>query len=115
MGTQFSAKASGLPEGCIEVPFGYLTALGEGMTSEAVAAFIVEPIQGKGVIMPPDEYLGGVRAVPEVCDTARRRRNPDRVLVARAGFLRASTGASSRTLCSWPNHFRAATFRWAPC
>ncbi|MCY0898333.1 MAG: aspartate aminotransferase family protein [Firmicutes bacterium] len=47
------------------VPYGDLTALAREM-SEEVAAVIVEPIQGEGgIVVPPDEYLPGVRAL---CD-----------------------------------------------
>src|SRR5712692_6636753 len=47
-----------LPE-CIEIPFGDLDALERALASRKIAAFIVEPIQGKGVIVPGDEYLRG--------------------------------------------------------
>lgn len=43
--------------GCLSVPFNDLTALEEALRNQDVAAFIVEPIQGKGVNMPSDEYL----------------------------------------------------------
>lgn len=43
--------------GCLSVPFDDLTALEEALRNRDVAAFIVEPIQGKGVNMPSDEYL----------------------------------------------------------
>ena len=43
--------------GCLSVPFNDLTALEEALRNRDVAAFIVEPIQGKGVNMPTDEYL----------------------------------------------------------
>jgi ornithine--oxo-acid transaminase len=52
-----------LPE-CAEVPFGNLDALERALAPRAVAAFIVEPIQGKGVIVPDDNYL---RAALELC------------------------------------------------
>lgn len=45
-----------LPE-CIQVPFNDLEALAEALAGDDVAAFIVEPIQGKGVNMPADDYL----------------------------------------------------------
>jgi ornithine--oxo-acid transaminase len=47
-----------LPD-CIEIPFNDLDALERALASQKVAAFIVEPIQGKGVIVPDDDYLRG--------------------------------------------------------
>src|SRR6185312_6873813 len=41
--------------GCIAIPFNDLAALEQALSSRQVAAFIVEPIQGKGVNMPTDE------------------------------------------------------------
>jgi ornithine--oxo-acid transaminase len=45
--------------GCIEIPFNDLDALERALASQDIAAFIVEPIQGKGVIVPDDDYLRG--------------------------------------------------------
>jgi len=45
-----------LPD-CVEVRFNDLAALEQALSSRKVAAFIVEPIQGKGVVMPDDDYL----------------------------------------------------------
>jgi ornithine--oxo-acid transaminase len=45
-----------LPD-CIRVPFNDLPALERALSTRNVAAFIVEPIQGKGVNMPSDAYL----------------------------------------------------------
>jgi ornithine--oxo-acid transaminase len=42
---------------CIEVPFNDLAALERALASRNVAAFIVEPIQGKGVNVPDPSYL----------------------------------------------------------
>lgn len=47
-----------LPD-CIEVDFNDLAALEKALSSRQVAAFIVEPIQGKGVNLPDDGYLRG--------------------------------------------------------
>jgi ornithine--oxo-acid transaminase len=47
-----------LPE-CHPVPFNDLAALEQVLKSRKVAAFIVEPIQGKGVNLPDDGYLAG--------------------------------------------------------
>ncbi|MGH7881182.1 MAG: aspartate aminotransferase family protein, partial [Candidatus Binataceae bacterium] len=44
---------------CIEVPFNDLAALDRALASRTIAAFIVEPIQGKGVVVPDDDYLRG--------------------------------------------------------
>jgi ornithine--oxo-acid transaminase len=51
-----------LPD-CREVPFNDLQALEEILRKRDVAAFFVEPIQGKGVNMPDDNYLTGVQAL----------------------------------------------------
>jgi len=47
-----------LPE-CTQIPFNDLAALERALASRQVAAFIVEPIQGKGIITPDDGYLQG--------------------------------------------------------
>ncbi|MEQ1739941.1 MAG: aspartate aminotransferase family protein [Methyloglobulus sp.] len=43
--------------GCSSVPFNDLAALEQTLSNKDVAAFIVEPIQGKGVNLPDDNYL----------------------------------------------------------
>jgi ornithine--oxo-acid transaminase len=43
-----------------EVPFDDLAALEEALRGRDVAAFFIEPIQGKGVNIPHDDYLKGV-------------------------------------------------------
>ena len=45
-----------LPD-CVEVPFNDLAALERALASRKFAAFIVEPIQGKGVNIPDQNYL----------------------------------------------------------
>jgi ornithine--oxo-acid transaminase len=52
-----------LPD-CIKIPFNDLAALEQALTSKKIAAFIVEPIQGKGVHIPDDGYL---RGAAELC------------------------------------------------
>ncbi|MBA7487106.1 Aminotransferase PigE [subsurface metagenome] len=49
--------------GCTPVPFNDLEALERALSSKQVAAFIVEPIQGKGVNLPTDEFLPGAMAL----------------------------------------------------
>jgi ornithine--oxo-acid transaminase len=49
--------------GCTLIPFNDLAALEQALSSRQVAAFIVEPIQGKGVNMPTDEFLPGAAAL----------------------------------------------------
>jgi len=49
--------------GCTPIPFNDLAALEQALSSRQVAAFIVEPIQGKGVNMPTDEFLPGALAL----------------------------------------------------
>ena len=43
--------------GCSSVPFNNLSRLESALAAGDVAAFVVEPIQGKGVNIPDDEYL----------------------------------------------------------
>ena len=50
-----------LPD-CSAVPFGDAAALQRELDSGDVAAFIVEPIQGKGVNLPPPDYLERAQA-----------------------------------------------------
>jgi ornithine--oxo-acid transaminase len=45
-----------LPD-CIRVPFNDLAALERALASRTIAAFFVEPVQGKGVNLPADDYL----------------------------------------------------------
>ncbi len=42
---------------CVRIPFNDLFALEKALHSRTIAAFIVEPIQGKGVNMPANDYL----------------------------------------------------------
>jgi len=49
--------------GCTSIPFNDLAALERALSSKQVAAFIVEPIQGKGVNLPTDEFLPGALAL----------------------------------------------------
>ena len=55
----FRAGFGPLVPDCIEVAFNDLAALEQALASRTVAAFFVEPIQGKGVILPDDGYLQG--------------------------------------------------------
>jgi ornithine--oxo-acid transaminase len=47
--------------GCDPVPFGDLDALERELAGSDVAAFVVEPVQGKGVNLPPEGYLFGAQ------------------------------------------------------
>jgi ornithine--oxo-acid transaminase len=47
--------------GCEPVPWGDLDALELALARGDVAAFVVEPVQGKGVHLPPDGYLAGAQ------------------------------------------------------
>src|SRR6201988_85036 len=49
--------------GCTAIPFNDLAALERALSSKQVAAFTVEPIQGKGVNLPTDEFLPGALAL----------------------------------------------------
>jgi ornithine--oxo-acid transaminase len=61
---EFTKRFQPLLPGFANVPFGDLDALERELRSEDVALFIVEPIQGKGVNLPPPGYLEGAQ---ELC------------------------------------------------
>jgi ornithine--oxo-acid transaminase len=61
---EFTARFRPLLPGFSHVPFGDLDALEAELRSEEVALFIVEPVQGKGIHLPPDGYLAGAQ---ELC------------------------------------------------
>ena len=54
---EFRAGFGPFLPGCDPVPFGDADALAQELAREDVAALILEPIQGKGVNLPPDGYL----------------------------------------------------------
>ena len=43
--------------GCVRIPFNDIAALEQALQARTIAAFIAEPIQGKGVNLPSDRYL----------------------------------------------------------
>src|SRR6201989_1069466 len=61
--SNFRAGFEPLLPGCTAVPFNDLAALEHALSSREIAAVIVEPIQGKGVNMPTDEFLPGAAAL----------------------------------------------------
>jgi ornithine--oxo-acid transaminase len=60
----FVARFGPLLPGFSQVPFGDLDALERELRGEDVALFLVEPVQGKGVNLPPPGYLEGTQ---ELC------------------------------------------------
>jgi ornithine--oxo-acid transaminase len=60
----FVERFGPLLPGFSRVPFGDLDALEEELRREDVALFLVEPVQGKGVNLPPAGYLEGAQ---ELC------------------------------------------------
>jgi ornithine--oxo-acid transaminase len=75
------------------VPYGDLAALRAAVTPDTVAV-LVEPIQGEaGVVVPPAEYLAGVR---EICDDHRLLFVADEVQsgLGRTGHLLATRAAA---------------------
>jgi ornithine--oxo-acid transaminase len=59
---EFRERFGELLPGSHAVPFGDLDALRAQLAREDVAMFLVEPIQGKGVHLPPPGYLEGAQA-----------------------------------------------------
>jgi ornithine--oxo-acid transaminase len=64
---EFRERFGPLLPGCEAVPFGDLDGLERALAPRDVAAFIVEPIQGKGVYIPDGNYL---RSAQELCRRA---------------------------------------------
>ena len=62
---EFRDRNEPLLPGCVCVPFNDTAALEAELSGGDVAAFIVEPIQGKGVFVPDDAYLPEAR---RLCD-----------------------------------------------
>jgi ornithine--oxo-acid transaminase len=60
---EFTARFQPLLRGFAQVPFGDLDALEQELRREDVALFLVEPIQGKGINLPPEGYLEGAQAL----------------------------------------------------
>jgi ornithine--oxo-acid transaminase len=60
-GAEFRDGFGPLLPGCDPVGFGDLDALERELARGDVAAFVVEPVQGKGVNLPPAEYLQGAQ------------------------------------------------------
>jgi ornithine--oxo-acid transaminase len=54
---EFKARFQPLLPDFDQVPFGDLEALEDALRREDVALFLVEPVQGKGIHLPPDGYL----------------------------------------------------------
>jgi ornithine--oxo-acid transaminase len=61
---EFTDRFGPLLPGFERVPFGDLEMLEEQLRREDVAVFLVEPVQGKGVNLPPEGYLAGAQ---ELC------------------------------------------------
>jgi ornithine--oxo-acid transaminase len=61
---EFTDRFQPLLPGFSRVPFGDLAALEKELLRGDVAVFLVEPVQGKGVHLPPDGYLEGAQ---ELC------------------------------------------------
>src|SRR5437879_5513834 len=61
---EFRERFGPLLPGCDAVPFGDLAALERELERGDAAAFLVEPVQGKGVRLPPEGYLRGAQ---ELC------------------------------------------------
>jgi ornithine--oxo-acid transaminase len=61
---EFTDRFGPLLPGFSQVPFGDLDALEAALRTEEVALFLVEPVQGKGVNLPPPGYLQGAQ---ELC------------------------------------------------
>ena len=62
-GKEFKKGFGPLLPGCEQIPFGDIDALARHLRRDDVAAFVVEPIQGKGVYLASDAYWEAVQAL----------------------------------------------------
>ena len=77
---EFTARFGPLLPGFTQVRLGDLEALEVELRGEDVAVFLAEPVQGKGVHIPPDGYFaGGAGALPPLRHALLRRRGADRL------------------------------------
>jgi acetylornithine/succinyldiaminopimelate/putrescine aminotransferase len=60
---EFRKGFGALLPGCTAIPFGDTQALETELKKEDVAAFLYEPVQGKGVNIPPDGFLEKAQAL----------------------------------------------------
>jgi ornithine--oxo-acid transaminase len=60
-GAEFREGFGPLLPGCDPVPWGDLGALERELAAGDVAALVLEPVQGKGVNLPPEGYLAGAQ------------------------------------------------------
>jgi ornithine--oxo-acid transaminase len=67
--SEFREGFGPLLPGCDVVPFGDLDTLERELDHGDVAAFMIEPIQGKGVVMPPFGYLEGAQSLCRAAGT----------------------------------------------
>ncbi len=58
---EFRSGFGPLLPGCDPIPFGDLDALERELAAGDAAAVVLEPVQGKGVNLPPEGYLAGVQ------------------------------------------------------
>ena len=66
---EFRAGFEPLLAGCEPVPFGDLDALTRALEGPPVAALVLEPVQGKGVNIPPPGYLAGAQSLCRAAET----------------------------------------------
>jgi ornithine--oxo-acid transaminase len=66
---EFRGGFGPLLPGCDPVGFGDLDALERELQRGDVAAFVVEPVQGKGVNLPPPDYLARAQALCRAAET----------------------------------------------
>ena len=101
--------------GCTEVPFNDLAALEQALAGREVAAFIVEPIQGKGVEMADDLYLRGAQALCRKYGTLFVADEIQTGLGRTGKFFAVEHYGVEPEWCCSPRRCRAVTCRLAPC
>ncbi len=102
----FRERFGELMPGTIKIPFNDLPALEKALAGKDIAAFILEPVQGKSCEVVADGYLAEAQRLCNKAGTLL-------VWAARESGLRISIlRAWSRILFARPRRFRAGTCRW---
>ena len=112
---EFKKPFGDMLPGAVEIPFGDVDALRAELRRGDVAAFIVEPIQGKGVYELEGDAWRSLEAACRESGTSSSVTKCRLASVERASSTPSSTSAYGPTSSPSPRRCREGTSRWARC